>query len=224
MKPPLPDRLPIVSELERLFVTVNKGLFGSDLSFPPFVFQPEKKVLLRFIPESFHIVIGSKFAITNYDDLKCALLHEMVHIKNYMEDVTDCTSNQYHNRNFLKEALDVGFYVCKHKTRGWGITKFKFETETECREPDKKLIKKRTKVLSSISLNRSILCAGQKEIKIYLQSNPRKSYFLKYECGCLPPHNSIRSGRRPDGGNPLELVCSKCGYELVCVENEFQTV
>lgn len=47
----------------------------------------------------------------------------------------------------------------------------------------------------------------------------KNRYFMKYQCKCKPPHNSIRSGCRPDGPNRLNIICKDCGQPFTCVED-----
>ena len=117
-------KIPLIGELERCFNHLSEGLFDSRLRTPTFTIQPEKKVILRFMPESYHILVGSEFATASVEGICESLLHEMVHIWNLYKKVVDCTSNQYHNRKFLDAALHVGLYVLRHKTKGWGVTSF----------------------------------------------------------------------------------------------------
>jgi hypothetical protein len=48
-----------------------------------------------------------------------------------------------------------------------------------------------------------------------LRDNRPKQCFLKYICQCSPPHNSIRSGRRPNGPHALHIQCLMCGANFV---------
>lgn len=50
------------------------------------------------------------------------LLHEMAHLKNAQEDISDCTSTQYHNEHFKKTAEFFGLVVDRLKGKGWAKT------------------------------------------------------------------------------------------------------
>jgi len=52
----------------------------------------------------------------------CTLLHEMAHLKNSQEGIFDCTTTQYHNKEFKKTAEFFGLIVEKMKARGWATT------------------------------------------------------------------------------------------------------
>jgi hypothetical protein len=75
--------------------------------------------------------------------------------------------------------------------------------------------------LEKLEIDVKTLERGKKEIRKAIKEKGRsKVCFLKYECGCPPPHNSIRSGRRPDGSHPLKAVCMVCGKSFNCVEGQ----
>jgi hypothetical protein len=91
--------------------------------------------------------------------------------------------------------------------------------KTICELPNKAINKLREEIFQQLAteMNKAVL----KKVKKEIASLPRKSdksYTLKYECGCEPPHNSIRSGRRPDGPNPLNAMCMDCLTYYKCVE------
>ena len=239
-----PQKLPIVSELEKAFAHVNDGLFDGDLRIPPFVIQNEKKVVLRFVPESFHMAIGAEFSLAKLQSLQQSLLHEMCHVCNHQSSIVDCTSNQYHNQKFLKVALGVGFYVIRHKTQGWGITSFlrpsvvscwdcgkeyatkrdscpECSAEIQIEEPTAVARKQRAITFKNLEFNQRIWTNAKKRIKSQVSGNSRRVCFLKYQCQCPGPHNSFRTGRRPDGGNPIYARCEKCGELFECVEEDY---
>ena len=240
-------KLPLVQELERIFSHLNRGLFDSRLRLPTHIIQPEKKVVFRFVPDSYHILIGSEFAdLKNWERPKrgkCRgvkrtaieimlqeYLHEMCHVYNFATDEIDCTSNQYHNKNFRGVALNAGFYVLKHKTQGCSITKFDLPVATSptglrvvdnktCWAPISAARKKLTSVLESLRVSEEVISNSRTEIRGLISANgPRKVCFLKYECNCPLPHNSVRSGRRPDGDNAPHIRCEDCGALFKCVD------
>jgi hypothetical protein len=222
MTAPITDKLPIVQEVERVFDIVNKQMFGSRLVTPTITVQLEKKVVFRFTPESYHMLIGSKFAEASIKELEEALLHEMIHISNHTDGVVDCTSNQYHNKRFLSAALEAGMFVARHKTQGWGVTTFEPVNGTEgLLEPKTNQLRKRQRVFSKVNFKEKIVTEAQRRMKIKLEANrERKVCFLKYVCKCKPPHNSIRSGRRPDGKNALDIHCNICDSDFRLEEGQ----
>lgn len=212
----LPD---IVVELKRGFSFLNDRLFDSKLSLPSIIVQEEKKVVFRFVPESYHMIVGSGFADVDYQEMCKSFLHEMVHVRNHSEGVVDCTSNQYHNKKFLSAALDVGFYVGRHKTQGWGITSFDYEDGFE--RPKADVLIRRENAFADFSIDKQVFEQTKAEMRNRLDANNmRKVCFLKYVCGCSPPHNSIRSGRRPDGEHPLKIMCLDCKREFRLADDQ----
>lgn len=67
------------------------------------------------------------------------LLHEMAHLKNAQEGISDCTATQYHNSEFKKSAEYFGLKVDKMKGRGWAFTSLsdKVITAIELLKPNK---------------------------------------------------------------------------------------
>jgi len=213
---------PLIVELGNIFHFLNKNFFGSKIDPPVFVIQIEKKVIFRYVSESHHLIIGSKFASASVDQIVLNFFHEIVHIYNYSRSKIDCTSNQYHNRYFLEIALEIGLYVLRHKTRGWGVTQLEIDDKQKnARIPNPIALKHRRQMLGRLSVDISVINKGKEDIRKSIQlRGTRKICFLKYECACPPPHNSIRSGRRPDGGNPLNATCMVCGQLFTCVEGQ----
>jgi hypothetical protein len=55
-------------------------------------------------------------------DIAETMVHELVHLANYAEGIKDCSSNQYHNRNFRDRALTVDLTCERIGARGWAKT------------------------------------------------------------------------------------------------------
>lgn len=55
-------------------------------------------------------------------DIAATLMHELVHLANYAAGIRDCSSNQYHNRNFRDRALAVGMSCERMNPYGWAKT------------------------------------------------------------------------------------------------------
>ena len=218
----IPD---ITPEIGRVYEVLNSRLFEGKLKPVKIEIQPRKKVALRYFSESETLVIGSDFTNLKHGapghEILTALLHEMIHIRNHQNGVVDCTTNQYHNKNFLQSALAVGLVVIKHKTQGWAITTTIYPRNVVdrdyIRKPQKEATLSLMEVFNSIKLDKSICKNARTAIRMKLkEEKPTKNYFLKYVCNCHPPHNSIRSGRRPDGPNALHIQCLDCRSTFVC--------
>jgi len=214
------DRWPFLRELEMAFDHFNNSLFDGALSMPVHVVRQDKKVVFRFLPDSHSLVIGSKFSSATQETILQEYLHEMIHMENSRRGEVDCTSNQYHNKRFLETALEKGFFVSKHEAQGWSKTRFsKPDSDSECKEPSTEAHEWLLSALRLITLDKQLIEEGQEEIaRIITSSAPAKVCFLKYVCECDPPHNSIRSGRRPDGPNPLQIKCLVCKAKFTCVD------
>lgn len=216
------EKLPVIVELERVFNLLNKQMFGGRLAIPTLTIQLEKKVVFRFVPESYYMLIGSKFIDCSSQEILEQLLHEMVHISNHADGVVDCTSNQYHNKRFLSAALEAGFYVFRHKTQGWGETHFFVDDDVigvNTPKPDD--LRRRERVFASLKLDKEVIEYAQTRMAKRLEeTSARKVCFLKYICECPQPHNSIRSGRRPDGDHPISIRCNICKSNFVLAEGQ----
>lgn len=211
-----------LGELERAYDHLNKTLFDGQLKKVPFAIQIKKKVVLRWFSESDTIVIGMDITKLEFGEILGVLLHEMIHIANHQAGLPDVTTNQYHNKYFLQQALTVGMMVIKHKTQGWAITGIVYPRNVVERvfikRPTKEALKARVDSFNGIELDKSAYKDLQSQIREKIkQEKPTKTYFLKYQCNCPPPHNSIRSGRRPDGPNALNIQCLSCRSQFECV-------
>jgi len=211
-------------ELQEAYQVLNRELFDGSLSSVNFSVLPKKKFSFKFLHEQNCIVIGGEFPKLDRCDILPQLLHEMVHIFNFQKNIEDVTANQYHTiKHFLPIALSVGLIAIKHKSQGWSITSPispRNVVEKEfVRYPELSAIKKRSDTFDSILFDKSLISKAQAEIKLRAaDGKPTKTFFLKYVCNCPPPHNSIRSGRRPDGINALNIVCMNCRSRFICME------
>lgn len=209
-------------EMQNAYQILNQGLFKGELPSVKFSILPKRKYAIKFLHEEHAIVIGQEFADLDQVDILPNLLHEMVHVFNEKRNIEDVTANQYHTtKYFLPIALSVGLVVIKHKSQGWSITSVVIPRNVIQKEfvrrPDQAAIHKRNVVFEQIKFGHFLEI--QNEIKkANCSKPPTKTFFLKYICNCPPPHNSIRSGRRPDGANALNLMCMNCNSKLVCVE------
>lgn len=212
----------MIVELNRIFTILNKSLFGGNLEPITYTIQPKKKVSLRWTNDIESMVIGADFINLEHREILGLILHEMVHVSNHQHRLPDVTTNQYHNKNFLQAALNVGFVVIKHKTQGWSITSNIYPRNVVeknfVKRPNKDVVRIKNDTFYSIVVNRQVLKDGCIDIKNKIKGEkPTKTFFLKYQCNCSPPHNSIRSGRRPDGPNAPNLMCLDCRSTFQCV-------
>lgn len=205
---------PIVSEAERLFRHLNKHLFGDVLVLPLFNMAFDRRFGLRFSPESHHFSFGLGIIGWSVNDFLGDFVHEMVHMFNWQRGVIDCTSNQYHNQDFVAVATKCGLYVGKHGTRGWAITSLAPISHGPNVKsppiPDPDDNARLLSVLGKVKFKARLLKEVQRMAKEALRRTPQKVFLVKWVCKCAPPHNCIRSGRRPNGPNPLQIKCMQC--------------
>ena len=201
---------PFVIELEKLFATLNHELFEGRLKLPTITIHPGKQIDFQFVPATYHLLVGSKIGEFSQTEVLEAFIHAMVHIE-------VAAKRNYHSKKFLAAALDVGFYVTYTAGHGWGTTTFDPPITTKEKRvmfPGKDELHRLREVMSKIRFNEKVLDDIQESMK----QRKIKPFLLKYECGCSPPHNSIRSGRRPDGANPINIRCCTCKQLFRCVE------
>ena len=208
----------ITVELERVFEILNSQLFSGVLNKPEFQIQAKKKFVFRFIPETYQIIVGGDFVKIDANALLVHLLHEMVHLSNFMQGIVDCRSNQYHNKEFMQAAVKAGLVCMRHRNQGWVTSLDVPASDEEVCVPDSDVIDRRVKAFNDAEFDKSVLRHAKSEFGDLGKRNRNSIYFLKYECKCPPPHNSIRSGRRPDGEHPPHIRCLDCKSVFTCVD------
>ena len=206
------------NELEKAFFTFNKYFFQNKLKSVKFILSPSEKYVLHLRLTDV-IEIGSGFADVTPREILDELLHIMVHLDNQRLQIDDFTHNQYHRKEFGEKALQLGMIVVWHKTRGWGLTfsdqnSAVVKSATKIRWPTKASSECLEQCYKSIKLTKSSVDKIRKELVTH--EKPPKIFQLKYVCSCDPPV-IIRSGRRPDGPNPLDVSCNICGAKFVAM-------
>lgn len=223
-------KIALVEELEHIFEDINKAVFGGSLKMPIHVFQPKKKDIFRFTPNSFHMTIGTGF-LTMIPKIEADLeigkwnfrerlveeyVHEMCHVKNCLDKKEDCTSNQYHNKKFLDTALNAGFYVGRRKNQGYAVTKLTGDAAHNMKtlhvyapsDAENKILKE---VAKNLFFDFQTFSSAAQRFR----PEKKKKFFLRYECEC---GSSFRSGIRPTSPNAISASCNKCNSNFQCVE------
>lgn len=185
-----------------------------------FISVARRKGIFNFRPPAL-IEVGIELASTSLITMIDNLVHVMIHIKHHHDGIVDSTKNHYHNQKFCDRALQLGLGVGYHKTYGWGLTysdlfdaDFKMLTKkqvptteaTELLEKAYKRLKHDPPALEFDEL--------QKQIKYLHVKLPQKQFQFRYVCGCEVVH-IIRTGRNPNGLNPLDCTCNICGKKFV---------
>ena len=211
----------MINDLNEAFSALNKCFFQNEMPVN-FILNPSEKYVfhLRF-PDV--IEIGGGFAESSITEILDELLHIMVHLDNYRLGIVDYTSNQYHRREFCEKALTVGLTVVWHKTRGWGLVFSnpdhpQIKSSEKIRQPTASSVEALKKSYKTMMRFYPKINALQNQIRSTTQK-PQKVFQLKYICSCNPPV-IVRSGRRPDGPNPLDASCNVCGTNFVIEEHQ----
>ncbi len=122
----------IVNELSSMFLFLNDQL-NAKLTEPVFTLIPNSGRSRYYgwywkdrwvhgtesIPE---INIAPDFLNRSISDIAETMIHEMVHYKNMVNEIKDCNTAQYHNKNFKKQAEEFGLKVEKMRNRGYALT------------------------------------------------------------------------------------------------------
>lgn len=56
------------------------------------------------------------------DEVAETIIHEITHLKNFTEKITDCNKQQYHNKHFKTRAESFGLKVERMKGKGYALT------------------------------------------------------------------------------------------------------
>jgi hypothetical protein len=210
----------MIASINSIFSIFNRLFFDSNLSAPEIIVDVSKKVSLRWQSDENIIVMGSGFVNINKEIICVNLLHEMIHLSNYKNKVIDVNDNQYHNSKFMKLAVKCGLVVYKDKNQGWSNTTLEIDNSFSTKDFKIELDKNQNlkSIISNIHIDNELLNENEKSLVLAINNlKPSKIFFLKYECSCPPPHNSIRSGRRPDGSNAPDIICDRCKTKFNCV-------
>lgn len=208
------------SLISNIFGLFNKEFFDNSLFEPSIKIDVTKKYSLRWESDEKSIVLGAIFPDLSKNEIILSMLHEMIHIYNFQNNLVDVNANQYHNMYFAKAALKCGLTVNKDKNQGWSNTGINPNIKSSSKEhrydQNKNLILKN--VVSKIHIEDEKLNTIKQQIQTAIANlRPSKIFFLKYECACPAPYNSIRSGRRPDGSNAPSIICDVCKTKFSCV-------
>ena len=193
----------VVGELERCFTHFNKVLYKNTLPKVVITVQSARKQKAwgwfsknawsdkseRTVPE---INIAAESLLRPLDDLLGTLIHEMVHLYNWFNDIQDAGEQGYHNKHFKAAAEAVGFEVEKTK-QGYNKTNL-----TPVIKKTIKGVKADTKLFS--------LARGQ-----YGSDKEKKpgSKLKKWTCGCTNVRIAV---------GDVDMTCNLCGNNLEEVE------
>jgi hypothetical protein len=171
-----------------LLITINKAKRTAIGHFAPIgcneCFINGKGELNSINLNTLHIKKGNPYE---------TLTHELAHYENNSKNIKDCSSNQYHNRNFKVVAERFLLKVEKGK-KGYAFT-----TETE----------EFNKMLAEFKPNKEVFNIFQKE-----QEKKKKGSRLKlWLCSCETPVK-VRCAVE------LDAICLKCGQEFKKQDDE----
>jgi len=138
--PNTPSIMPIIKALEHLYGKFNKKFFDNKLSKIVVTLSKEgrrnaygwlttKMVWQDNEDRYYEINLCPEYLNRPIEEICGTLLHEMVHLKNALDEIQDCSrSSQYHNKKFKLCAERHGLNVVKTAKYGWADTSLKPET------------------------------------------------------------------------------------------------
>ena len=124
----------VAGYLNKVFDLLNEEFFGNTLSRPTITIQSTPKAYGHFtlnddtwvstIGSTHEINIGAGTLARPIEDICATMLHEMVHLFNYVNGIQDCSrGNTYHNKRFKQAAEERGLIVSHSEKYGWSHTK-----------------------------------------------------------------------------------------------------
>jgi hypothetical protein len=166
----------------RATLLVTRDLKGRKGHFTPFT-------PWRTEDEAFSEIAFNLEHFTTPAELLSTLLHEVAHSINHMNGIEDCSSNQYHNAKFKKQAEALGLKTIEIKGKG--------HASTELTELGAKRWKKALAILTSAF---DLTAIGAESAK----PKGRNTNLIKATCEC---ENVIRLSR-----TVLEIgvTCNSC--------------
>jgi hypothetical protein len=205
-------------ELVKIYSQFNQSFFKGELDNPIYEVNLKKKELFCYdhdFPRKIILGVGfinEKSIRRIFDET----LHVMIHALNHKRGIVDRTKNHYHKQEFVDVALKAGLFVGKIGSRGWGFVSSLREDckSSEVQIPALNKQKQLAEIYRSVKFNKSKIQELQKQLS---ENNGNKRVFLlKYRCQCPAPHNTVRSGRRPNGKNGLNATCDTCHGKFIC--------
>jgi hypothetical protein len=212
---PKEEDIKIVSFLEKISEEVSYRFFGKKLYLS---IKPRFEKNLGFMSLNDTLFFGPKIFSLTPTQIVIETFHEMVHRENEKRGNKDVGTNCYHNKHFLKECVQRGFFVIKHRNQGWSLLSL-LPPRNVVEINSLKNPEKVTNTEASKAVNEIVEEICWKDFYNCRSSIPSKrEYTYKYTCSCPSPFNSIRSGRGPTSMNPPKMVCMVCGQMFTPAE------
>jgi len=196
--------IPAVSTLDYMFDEFNKKFFSSSLEKPMIIIQTAgkgkrlpagwftlQKVWNKGEEEHYHeINISAEYLHRSIEETASTLIHEMVHLYNFVAEIKDTSNNfVYHNKKYKTEAEKHGLIVEHMEIYGWASTSLNFEA---------------VEFLKTLNIDDSVFKCFRE-----IQRKPKKKLekWYTFVCQC---DEKIKSKNET-----LEAVCSVCGSEFI---------
>lgn len=203
-----------IKKLEEIFDKANEHFYNKELERPIITIQTGNRSVLGWCSAGTRWVAGDKgyYEINivaenlarSLDGVVGTMLHEMVHLYNAQNGISDCTTTQYHNRKFKEASLAHGLEMVCEKAdinRGYAFTKLNEEGMKFVAE----LV---ASGMKDFELNRG---APGKDKKPVAKKKPTAPMYT-YECEC-----GIKIRNK---SNMLNIICGGCGCKFKLQEGK----
>ena len=204
----------VAGYLNKVFDLLNNEFFESTLSRPTITIQSTPKAYGHFslsedtwvskLGGTHEINIGAGTLARPIEEVCATMLHEMIHLYNYVNGVQDCSrGSTYHNRRFKTAAESHGLAV-EHSD------KYGFAHTSPTEELLDFVIKNQ---LTDILINRNESMGfytgktGTHSGGVDTGRPPRTSSTRKYVCPCCGM--SVRATRE------VRIACMDCGEQMI---------
>lgn len=191
-------------ELQKIYREANKFLFKNELPIVEITIQSKGRsnVFGWFTVDKVwtnldkkdarhEINIAAEHLNRPIEEIVGTVIHEMVHYRNLIDKVKDCSANQYHNKKFKAAAEEVYLEVEKGK-RGFAYTSLSDKL--------KDWVKKMKFDESAFSHFRMML----------KKATPAKTKMKKWECNCTIIRCAVE----------LKAKCLNCDAQFIKEEEE----
>lgn len=198
------------SELNSVAKNLNEKFFEGEMEVPSFEVNLKRKTFFHYDQKRNVLVVGKSLQDTDDNVIISEMIRQFILIYNHQKDICNYPQGEYHNTSFKEKALQIGFNVIKIEKKGWaGI----------CLDEEGKDLENRKRLkLFFESFGKDYFKKFRNGIIEMSKNKTNKQFFIKYQCKCSPPHNSIRSGRRPSSKYKLNIKCLNCNSSFVCCE------
>jgi hypothetical protein len=192
-----------IEVLYDVFNKLNELKFNDKLVKPVITIQaqkPKESNVLGWFTTSpiwvgedkyYEINITAEYLNRPVQQIVATLLHEMVHMSNTLKGIKDCSTRQFHNFKFKREAERVGLVVKEIKGHGYA--------QTELNRDNKELVESWNIDQSLFDIHRIV----------YNKTKPMSTRKPKTKLQCPKCNCKVETSE-----DDIQIICGKCGCEF----------